>query len=735
MKLIYDRFAPRERVGLTLFVSELVAVASAAFYASDALSSGASPAERFLFLGWALVPRAIARIVEGSARAPRSAVAIVAAAAGLGALGGLSLGHFAEIWRGLAQPPLVALVTLWVSSALLFDPRLYRFHDVALLGALIVGLAERHAGAWWMIPAALVAFGLSTALRHLLHDVYVERVPIPLNAQASRALGWVGGVAAGLVFLVLTGLLWWIEPALAIREERWAVVTSEGVTEVARVDGGSESEAQGLTAPEQATVDSESRPEGDGAAGTESSEDEEPQGSTAGGAASDESTPIGEDETARVEGEGADEMPSAPEIDPGATDPEATEPDAIAPAPPMPELERKPDRGYDRLIELPMTLIDDVEARLNPFKYGAESLPPPMTPSTPVTKSSNPLPPTPEIGQTGGGGARAGAPSAGVSSSSQGSGLGRVGGASNSVGSRTATGARTMSSGAKGEVTFGSDGLDGPVEPARDIPSAADLATLRTAVTGEEEGEDETPGESGAPVDESATSAEELSSAAVVPLPDEPISVNLDFLPPVDGEATSDASLAGLVPRASSELRASPGETPADGSSMEMSEPNAADKGSTSEDDMPGEDPPWRWLAAGIAIGFVVIAARGFGRRERREREAAPTGGGNAVAIVPLALSAVEPATKKAAATPEEAILLAYDELQRALARRRFGRRPAETPREQQVRLVAKKDEIRAPFELLVGRFYDVLYGERSATASEAAQVQSSCDAIRRRFV
>ena len=190
-----------------------------------------------------------------------------------------------------------------------------------------------------------------------------------------------------------------------------------------------------------------------------------------------------------------------------------------------------------------------------------------------------------------------------------------------------------------------------------------------------------------------------------------------------DRSATEKTGIGTLSNPAVTELRAGRSDSPRGDRIGSEVEPTAP----------PRTAPALGWLLAGTVAVLGLLAARSFRRDDTPDRNAADRGIAGPVSIVPLA-AAVARARNRVASTPEEAVLLAYDELQVTLARQRKQRREHETPLEHQRRLVAFSAELRAPLGFLVGHVYDVVYGHRSLPPSELDRVRSSCEKIRRRL-
>lgn len=160
------------------------------------------------------------------------------------------------------------------------------------------------------------------------------------------------------------------------------------------------------------------------------------------------------------------------------------------------------------------------------------------------------------------------------------------------------------------------------------------------------------------------------------------------------------------------------------------------EEGNDSDRDRDAHTPvAFQWLLGIVLLALLILGGRTFagGGDDKKNAMVASSGGGGGVSIVPLAAASAK-VTARVANTPGEAVLIAYDELQVALARRRHHRRPHETPREQESRIVDRQAELSAPFGILVGRVYDVLYGDLPVAPDQVDQVRSSCDSIQRRL-
>lgn len=227
-RLFYDVTTSRVRAEALLIIVDIIALASALLYATGALSglvgwdpSGSGPTgpdpgrsglpgpwDAALLTIWGAFPRAVAKILgrlEHQLRFFRAfggsllfvAATTVLLLAGWDILQG-------TMPKGEPFDPALIIVTFfaWCSGFFLFHPRTYRLHDFLLLGLVVVGARAGRPLAGLLVPLCLVSFFLSTAIRHVVHDVFPDAPRARVNLQNARA---VAIVAAGAALAILAG--------------------------------------------------------------------------------------------------------------------------------------------------------------------------------------------------------------------------------------------------------------------------------------------------------------------------------------------------------------------------------------------------------------------------------------------------------------------------------------------------------------------------------------------------
>ncbi|MEM7261367.1 MAG: transglutaminase-like domain-containing protein [Planctomycetota bacterium] len=209
MRLYVDRFTRRGRTRLLLLTVDAFTAAMAITFASGAWQRLDQGIDLICLAAWAAVPRLVSPYVRWLRR-PRPFLETLGFALVLVVTSGAMFAIGVDLlWEGVtggSRPTLqgVAIVfALWASTFFLFHPPWYRVNDLALIGAVAVGLVDRQPYPVVAVVLLLVGLALSGATRHLLHNVYFDVRRPRINLQNARAAAFLTALCGSLGFFGL----------------------------------------------------------------------------------------------------------------------------------------------------------------------------------------------------------------------------------------------------------------------------------------------------------------------------------------------------------------------------------------------------------------------------------------------------------------------------------------------------------------------------------------------------
>lgn len=207
MRLFYDMYSSRLRGEVLLLGADALSIAAAFLYATGAAHSGCDVADVALFVLWACLPRALAKVVGNTEQTGRHLKAFggsfifVVLTAFLIVAGWDLMAAVTTPGRDPESPMVVILLFAWGTGFFLFHARAYRLHDFLLLAVVLFGLKESRPQAYLWLPVFFTGLYLSFSIRHALFDCFEGTRRRMLNIQNARALSFVTTAATLLVFL------------------------------------------------------------------------------------------------------------------------------------------------------------------------------------------------------------------------------------------------------------------------------------------------------------------------------------------------------------------------------------------------------------------------------------------------------------------------------------------------------------------------------------------------------
>ncbi len=212
MRFFYEIYSTRRRADLLLTAADIACVSTVVAFATGVLGSRAPGVEIGLLFLWAGTPRCVAKAI---ARFDRPAAFHRALAASLLLTTGIVV-LLVTGWDlvqsvsgaspGCSPTPLTLglMFCAWGAGFLVLQSRTYRLADFFLAATIASGLKDGLPDWALWLPLFFGAIAASSAVRHLLHNVFSETRTPPLNLQNARVIAAAVGIGGACIFLALS---------------------------------------------------------------------------------------------------------------------------------------------------------------------------------------------------------------------------------------------------------------------------------------------------------------------------------------------------------------------------------------------------------------------------------------------------------------------------------------------------------------------------------------------------